>query len=424
MPMSFSGRRRMSNPFQQQTQMAPPPENPMIQQLMARLAQMEQMIRQQGQGGGQQPAQGGAGQRPQPYPGASGGGPPQGQRPPGGGGQGLPTMTTPDGVKLVLRQSPKSGGWQWVTAEHTQVGADAQGMPHSVEAGTPFGGYPLPPGYEERLGIGGPFAPQRPAAPQTRAQFIDSTYRQYLGRPASPEEQAGYTAFGPEQIVAVVQRSQEAQNAARTGKNAYGEPFFGVTQYNDVSGPSRNVDPGFNVDARRGDIVQDGNQSRLERGYPPPPPAQRPGFDYDGQPSAPAPAGASPGYVGAYAGESGFTRDGRIRLSPNDPDAPGLLAKNPNLYVMPVPPAPVRGSVNPIIDPVFRPQPMPSTTVMENRQNYAPPPPAPTFTQRTGMVSPGASTAAPTLKAHQAMVGGQVMDFTDEETANRFRGQG
>jgi len=147
MPMSFSGRsRQMSNPFQQQTQYAPPPENPMLKQLMERIGQLEQMIRQQSQGGGgqQQPAQGGGGQRPS-----------------------APSLQ----------------------------------------------------------GAAAPTAPQQGGGSQTRAQFIDQTYRQFLGRPASPEEMAGYTAFDPQQIVAVVSRSQEAQNAARTGKNAYGEPF-------------------------------------------------------------------------------------------------------------------------------------------------------------------------------------------------------
>ena len=139
MPLSFSGgRRRLSNPFQQQTQFAPTPptDNGQMKMLMDRIAQLEGMIRQ---------TQGGGGAAPAPRPAAP----------------------------------------------------------------------------------AAPAAPAPQAGGTSRSQFIDQTYRRYLGRPASPEEMAGYTAFAPEQIVAVVSRSQEAQNAVRTGKNAYGQPFDG-----------------------------------------------------------------------------------------------------------------------------------------------------------------------------------------------------
>ena len=397
----------MSNPFQQQTQYAPPPENPMLQQLMARIGQLEQMIRQQAQGGGQQMAP-----------------PPRQQAPQYGG------------------QQPQGGG--------------SQQQPASRPSPQP---YP---------GAGG----ARPAptnAPQTRAQFIDQTYRQYLGRPASPEEMAGYTAFGPDQIVAVVSRSQEAQNAARDGKNAYGEPFGAqpqpypggssaaapaapgllphqavvngeVIDFTDAATAARfrtsSVDtprtggnaygePPSPVPAGRNQTPTYSNDSqpypsaaRSAPAYAPPPapdPAPdlwyRPGYDYDGRPNGGADSGV-------YGGESGFTRDSRVRLSGRDPDAAGLMAYAPHLYVMPpgggawggapLPPpapAPTRASVNPIIE-----QPPRASTVP---RVPAPPPPPP------------APPPASTLKSHQAMVGGQVIDFTDEETANRFRtGQG
>jgi len=157
----------MGNPFQQQTQYAPQQqqENPMLQQLMARIGQLEGMIRQQGQAGGQR--------------------------------RGAPS----DDYDTFPAEGGRPAGY-----------VDARGQ-------NQVGRRPQQGGGQQRPPQGG--------APKTRAEFIDQTYRQYLGRAASPEEMAGYTAFGPDQIVAVVSRSQEAQNAARTGKNAYGEPFGG-----------------------------------------------------------------------------------------------------------------------------------------------------------------------------------------------------
>jgi hypothetical protein len=56
------------------------------------------------------------------------------------------------------------------------------------------------------------------------------------------------------------------------------------------------------------------------------------GVSSPSRPALPTPGNPTPGYGDAYSGANHFNRDGTITLAPNDPDAPGLIAKNPGMY--------------------------------------------------------------------------------------------
>ena len=107
-----------------------------------------------------------------------------------------------------------------VGGETQPKGVGAPAGANGSAAGAP--GRPDATRAEMRAGEGPEFA-----ARNSRAAFIDSAYRQFLGRAASPAEYSGYTGMTGEQIVGAVRSSQEAKNIAATGKNALGEPFKG-----------------------------------------------------------------------------------------------------------------------------------------------------------------------------------------------------
>ena len=181
-----------------------------------------------------------------------------------------------------------------------------------------------------------------------RQRVISAAYRQFLGGPASPQELAGYTGMSYEQIAAAVKNSPEARNYAATRRTAR------TPEWAKAHGAKMPMSNAFGAGSPPDQPITGG--------------ALAPRVAYDGGALPVPPAGAPANYVSPLEGESGFDRQGRGRLSHLDPDAPGLMAKYPDRYVMnpKVPTAPPpqvgtggpRGSVSPIVEKA--PPPLPA----------------------------------------------------------------